>query len=210
MLKGFLAVVGGLVVLLLIVGVIATNDEQDDVDVLISDNQPANDNQSPVEEIAEDPVVATGNGEVSAPEGAVERFIPGIEPVDVYGNLENEGFTTQRNIRSSDRGSSWISEKTVAGLEYEVVTFSPDVSRVESVEATAYIDAAQKDPGSTLPFFLYISSLPYDGANPAEISAWIQENFDNDNASHVISDVRFTIYAPTPAIRMLRLERISP
>lgn len=131
--------------------------------------------------------------------------IPGLMPVDVYQNMEGKGFTTKKNF--SDNGNLWTSTYAGAGISYSVGAFSHDASSVESVQATARVtDVTNKNISAALPFFLFLSSLPYDGSNPTKVGNWLRNNFNNDKSSVTISNVEFTINAPSDFARTLVIE----
>jgi hypothetical protein len=133
-------------------------------------------------------------------------YIPGVMPVDVYLNLEDEGFTTERKFRDSESGHSWTSQYAVPGLEYEVVTFSRDINRVESVSAYIMIDPAQKRPEAAQMFLLYLATLPYEGADPEAAQEWIRENFNTHQAETVIGGVSFRMLAASDMVRGIVIE----
>lgn len=134
------------------------------------------------------------------------HYIMGLSPVDVYLNMEKQGFVTEKRL-SSEYGNFWISTESVPGIDYRVETYSSNVNNVENVRASAIVDLSQKYISATQQFFVFISSLPYNGADPQRAGRWIQDNFNNDKATIVIGDARFTIYAPTSACRMINIEK---
>jgi hypothetical protein len=137
-----------------------------------------------------------------------QKTIKGLMPVDVYLNMEKQGFTTVKLF--TDEGSSWTNKKSDAGIDYEVSTYtSSGASSVENVRATAWIDVSQKKISATLPFFIFASSLPYDGSNSQQAEKWIQNNFNKKKATTVIGGVKFTISAPSIMMRIMLIEPIN-
>lgn len=135
-------------------------------------------------------------------------ILPGLEPVDVYLNMEKMGFVTEKI--SSEFGYSWFCRKNYAGIKYEVSFSSLDGRTVETVTATAMIeDVLNKNIIATKPFFLTIGSLPFDGNEPRKAAEWINENFYNNKKSIIISGVEFTIIAPTNFVRTLRISKVQ-
>ena len=136
-----------------------------------------------------------------------DNKIPELKPVDVYLNLEKQGFTTTKNL-SSEYGNSWDCKSSSAGIDYHVNVFSDDVNSVERVRATAMLNGIEdKQIIATMPFLKYVASVPFEGNDPAKFAEWLDKNFDNDKQSLTISDVKFTIYAPTKLLRMLDIEK---
>lgn len=136
-----------------------------------------------------------------------DKFISGLAPVDVYLSLEKEGFTTTTN--SSEYGNSWTSKQSIYGIDYTVETYSTNSNNVISVRATAIIDLTQKKIEATQQFLRYISSLPYDGSNPQEAGKWLVDNFNTDKATTTIGGAKFTLSAPSVALRMLTIEKAN-
>ena len=104
-------------------------------------------------------------------------------------------------------GNLWISTENYAGIDYKVETYSSNIDNVESVRGTAMIDVNQKQIIATQQFFIFISSLPYKNSDPNKAGQWVKDNFDNDKASIIIRDAKFTMYAPSVALRMMTIEK---
>jgi len=138
-----------------------------------------------------------------------QKTIKGLMPVDVYLNMEKRGFTTAK-LFIPDEGNSWTNKKSDAGIDYEVSTYtSSGASSVENVRATALIDVSQKKISATLPFFIFVSSLPYDGSNSQQAAKWVQNNFNKKKATTVIGGAKFTILSPSIMTRMMLIEPIN-
>ena len=134
------------------------------------------------------------------------KYISGLSPTDVYLNMEKQGFKTEK-LLSKEYGNMWTNKKTIDGMDYTVQTYSSNINSVESVRATAMIDVINKDIVATQQFFMFISSLPYEGSEPQNAMDWVKDNFNNDKATITIGDVMFTISAPTKQARMLLMEK---
>lgn len=132
--------------------------------------------------------------------------IPGLMPVDVYLNMEKQGFKTTKTF-SAEYGNLWESKYDDNEINYSVSTFSKDTSSVESVKATATLVNMNKSILASKQFFIFVSSVPYEGSNPNQIGKWIEDNFNMDKATMTISKVKFTIYVPTKSARILTIER---
>lgn len=133
------------------------------------------------------------------------RYIPRLSPTDVYLNLEQRGFKTEKSF-NSEFGNLWTSTHSVVGIDYRVEVFSYNIENVVSIEATAMVDANEKDIVATKQFFQLVSTLPYENANPKQASSWVDKNFNNDKATTQIGGVTFTMIAPTQYVRMLLIE----
>ena len=131
--------------------------------------------------------------------------IPGLSPSDVYVNLEKEGFKTKRTF-DSENGNLWSSTRSAYGIKYKVDMFSYSTKNVVSISATAMIDVNEKDIVATKQFFQFMSTLPYDNANPKLAASWVDKNFNNNKATTTIGGVTFTMLAPTQFVRMLLVE----
>lgn len=132
--------------------------------------------------------------------------ISGLAPVDVYLNLEKQGFKTKKQL-GGEYGNLWTSTQSYDGMDISVETFSYNTNSVVSVQASVMVDVNYKNIIAGKQFMRYISSLPYDNSKPDDAVKWVDENYDKDKASTEIGGVRFTIYAPSVAVRMLRIEK---
>lgn len=145
------------------------------------------------------PQTVTSEGHADIP------CIPGLSPSDVYVNLEKEGFKTEKTF-DSENGNLWSSTRSANGIKYKVDMFSYSTKNVVSISATAMIDVNEKDIVATKQFFQFISTLPYDNANPKLAANWVDKNFNNNKATTTIGGVTFTMLAPTQFVRMLLVE----
>lgn len=134
------------------------------------------------------------------------KHISGLAPADMYLNLEKKGFQTKKEL-GGEYGNSWTSTQSYEGMDLMVETFSFDTETVITISATAMVDVSIKKIEASKQFMKYIATMPYDNAKPEEAAKWVDENFNNDKASTVISGVRFTMYAPSGAARMLNIEK---
>jgi hypothetical protein len=105
------------------------------------------------------------------------RNIPGLTPQDVYLNLENRGFKcSEPELMGPENEVRWTCEKQEAQGEYSVEINSKDANSVRFVEARvisyepARADALAKD------FLAYVATIPYEGAQPHEAKAWVEQN----------------------------------
>lgn len=86
------------------------------------------------------------------------KYIKGLAPVDVYLNIEKQGFTTDKQL-GEEHGNSWTSTKNYAGIDYKVETYSSNIDNVESVRGTAIIDVTQKQIIATQQFFFFLCHM---------------------------------------------------
>lgn len=133
------------------------------------------------------------------------QYIPGLSPADVYLNLEQREFKTEKSF-NSEYGNLWTSTHSVVGIDFRVVVFSYNVENVVSVQASAMVDPKEKKIVATKQFFQLVSTLPYENASPEQAASWVDKNFDNDKATTEIGGVTFTIIAPTQYVRMLLID----
>src|SRR5690554_4557766 len=133
-----------------------------------------------------------------------EKAIKGLKPVDVYLNLEKEGFTTEKSLGGDIKG--WTNKKQEIGGVFIVETISSNTSSVESVRATvnANINA---DMSKTLPFFKYVASLQYEGSDYESTTKWLEDNFDSSESDTIVGGVKFTIRNPSQIVKTLNIEK---
>ena len=132
--------------------------------------------------------------------------IPGLFPVDVYGNLENQGFTCEGPDPIGDDEVWWNCERQESMSDYTVEIWGPDASSVRLVEATVL----SFDPSATnelaADFLGYVATVPYEGSNPEEAKLWVEDNADaTRRVSTEISGVSYTLYG-TEGSRILEIK----
>ncbi|MBL7954398.1 MAG: hypothetical protein JNJ91_05125 [Flavobacteriales bacterium] len=130
--------------------------------------------------------------------------ISDLNPVDVYLNLEQRGFTVTKNLKPGQL--SWTCRQTWPSVEFVAETFGPEVDRASLVRATVTADGVNKTALAGRDYLLLVASVPYTGAQPQVAHDWLLANFDNDSATTSIGGATFTLYAPTQAFRMLTIQ----
>jgi hypothetical protein len=136
---------------------------------------------------------------------AVEpAVILGLQPVDVYLNLTNKGF--------SKKGPSLIDgtyiiecRKEERGIIYNVAIFGPSVSSVNAIKADVIQSTRpQEETGEAAKDFLgYIASIPFKGSDPAANRQWVEEHVDGGEAT--LDGVKFSVNANAPFVRLLKI-----
>ncbi|MGR3790053.1 hypothetical protein ACUXZJ_11435 [Flavobacterium sp. TN-1] len=137
-----------------------------------------------------------------------DKAIKGLMPVDIYMNLEKKGYQITKN-HSAEYGNIINCKNSDSGIDYIVDVYGDNENPVLEVRATASLNGmdSEKKIIAVKPFIKYISSIPYEGSNPSKISDWLEKNFDNNGASIIVSDVKFTLNAPTKFVRMLNIQK---
>lgn len=126
--------------------------------------------------------------------------IPGLKPVDVYGNLTGRGFSKEgpKFIGGILPGTLWILRNPGEDRDFRVTITGNDANTVRAILATGMIYGPLADFANVSREFLgFVASVPYDGAKPAEARRWVEANVGT-NASTVIAGVRFELFAPKP------------
>lgn len=142
-----------------------------------------------------------------APESGEEvasSLIPGLNPVDVYLNLEQRGFTVSKNLKPGEL--SWTCTQTWPSVEFVAETFGPEVDKASLVRATVTADGVNKTALAGRDYLALVASIPYTGAQPQVAHDWVLANFDQDSSTTNIGGATFTLYAPTEAFRMLTIQ----
>jgi hypothetical protein len=124
--------------------------------------------------------------------------IPGLYPVDVYGNLTDKGF------ESTDATEGVYSyEDRNARRQYQVEIFADTPNEVNAVDAMSQ-RYTPGDPDQTARRFLgFVASLPYEGAKPKQARNWVENNVGSTDST-VINGVKFNL-SEGGTTRMLRI-----
>ena len=135
-------------------------------------------------------------------------IIPGIVPGEIYVNFEKLGYKIDKLF--STEGSFFICSSTKNGINYEVKIYcEKGVSKINSIRLTATRIYPQYNKVDDFkPFLKYGCSVPYDGADPKEVSSFIDANFFKRNTKIIIGGVKFTMNCPTEFVRMIDIEKV--
>lgn len=132
--------------------------------------------------------------------------IPGLQPVDVLQNL-NQEFIRTGPQKLGDRFYWKCSFKTYKN-ELTVNIASSSVSSVCNIEAVA-VNFSGLDAGEIASdFFGSVATLDYDGSSPSDAREWVVANINN-TASKTIGPVTFkiTTNSSSPLVRTLLITR---
>lgn len=156
-------------------------------------------------------VIATDSPEAAAERNAQQehiakaehRVIPGLNPVDIYVNLKQRGFTVKDSYNPGysihDCEQAWPSVTFVASVG------GPGSRAVDDIRATVMADGVQKTALAGRDFLALIASVPYTGANPDMAHQWVVDNFNRDSAIITIGGAVFVLKAPNPVFRLLSI-----
>ncbi|MEI6914245.1 MAG: hypothetical protein WCL39_03850 [Armatimonadota bacterium] len=130
------------------------------------------------------------------------KGISGVAPVDVYLNMEKQGFTTKKDF--SNGKCMWSSSKTINMTTYGVDVYSSNVNTVERVNAMGGT-TTDKDADAVFRKFLgYVATLQYEGSQPEVARQWVESNIGSKGKMS-IGGVTFEIDAPAPTGRWLSI-----
>ena len=127
------------------------------------------------------------------------KYIPGLQAVDVYGNFEKKGFTTNKDIAADH--STFTSSMTDGEKVYTVRALGAKPSSINKIEASVTFsnpDAISKQ------FIGFAASVPYTGSNGTAATQWATDHFDKGGDT-TIGTVRFVLTAASPTARVLAL-----
>ena len=133
------------------------------------------------------------------------KYIKGLLPADVYGNMNSRGFDT-KNYSEMGMGHTWISKLTQADFNYEVTAWSEDDDKkVQTIKAIA-ICKPSNTIAESVQFFQMVSTLPYNNSQPQIAAKWVFDNFDKSEVSTTIGGVKFTLLSKTDYEKILLME----
>ncbi len=118
--------------------------------------------------------------------------IPGISAVDIYGNLENIGFSCSGPDVGSDRLAFWECKEETSEHLYLVEILGESPSEILTVQATALNYSTKPIDIIAKKFFGYVASVPYDNSDQVSAKNWVMENIAQ-KTNKVINGVKFTI-----------------
>lgn len=136
-----------------------------------------------------------------------DNGIEGLNAVDIYLNLEEKGYTIDKQYTSKE-GTLYYCDKKEIAIEYNVTMFKNTNDKVEEVKISATLTGLEnKKIIAVKPFLKYVSTVQYEGSNNSKITRWIEDNFNNDKASIIIGQAKFSIFAPSEFTRLVLIEK---
>ena len=146
---------------------------------------------------------ANGNqvGVIAEKEVNSLKVIPGLAPVDIHLNLENMGFTIDKNIGVD--GCFYNCTKTKLECDFHCRVYGENPSSVEEIKAS-YMSYTGESVGESAKTFLgYIATMPYDNSNPQQAKKWVLDHINKDATTN-IGGVNYEMFA-RKNIRTLRI-----
>ena len=136
------------------------------------------------------------------------RNIPGLTPQDVYLNLENKGFKcSEPKLMGHQNEVRWTCEKQEAQGEYLIKIDSSDANSVRLVKARVISQDPARADALAQDFLGYVARVPYEGAQPEEAKAWVEQNVGS-KVSAEFGGVSYTLGAKAGS-RFLELEKLE-
>lgn len=137
----------------------------------------------------------------------VKNGIEGMSPVDIYLDLEKKGYTIDKQYEPNS-GTLYYCDKKDYAITYNVTMFKNTNDLVEEVKISATLTGLDnKNILAVKPFLKYISTVQYKGSDVNKVTQWIEDNFNNDKASIIIGQAKFSIFAPTKFTRLVMIEK---
>ena len=134
--------------------------------------------------------------------------IPGLTPQDVYLDLENRGFTcSEPELMEPEDEVRWTCERQEAKGRYLVEITSKDANSVRLLKAWVISHESARADALAGDFLGYIARVPYEGAQPEEARAWVEQNVGN-KASAKFGGVSYTLGGKAGR-RFLELEKLE-
>ncbi|MFC4687844.1 hypothetical protein ACFO4P_12945 [Epilithonimonas pallida] len=118
-------------------------------------------------------------------------IIPDLIAVDIYTNLQEKGFSVNKNIKNE--GIDIHCSLSYGGLKYDVIVTGCTPSDIISVETTA-MDASGNNSEAIKSFLGYMATLQYKNSKPQEAREWVENNLNKDGAETTIEGITFSIH----------------
>lgn len=132
------------------------------------------------------------------------QYIPEISPVDIYGNLENIGFETEKDL-GSEYGNFWISTNSNGGIDYKVEVKSDNASDVQSIRATAM--NINRNKAEVKQFLKYVGSVLflYRDSGESQFNRWVDSRFNSDGKT-TVGQVEVEIKSPSRSVCIMNIK----
>lgn len=196
-------VAGAMFVLLLILGV---------ENSIMKGSHSRRSSTEPVEEefpVSESPVTTVPSVPLMLPsvsDPVVGRVIPGLLPVDVYGNFKDRpGFVyKQANFASGNCEWNCKDEEREYLMDVTVFGSTKGVTAVEGLFQN-YLFLEEETGIRSSEFLGYLATVSYEGSQAVAAKNWVIANINQSGAKTKIGGVSYEIFATAPRTRMLRI-----
>jgi len=158
------------------------NESANDINSTKSDKQePKEVNPDSAQTVTQDVKKETSPATPSTPTDASqpitesqESVIPDLFPVDVYLNLENQGFEITKDFENC---CIWVASKSMAnGRTMGAEIYSHNASSVERINASIVGYANDDVTVMAKQFLGYVAAVPLESVNQDEIRDWVGAN----------------------------------
>jgi hypothetical protein len=139
-----------------------------------------------------------------------KEMLPGLDPYAVVSALEEQGMTATKSHMKS--GTSYTFKGAIDGvtLDANIVIWRFGKESMASGINGMTVVGLNPDIQAGKPFFGYLASLRYDGAEPTRAKAWAEANYNTDSATTIIGEAHFLIRATSQGARMLFIRHAMP
>lgn len=149
------------------------------------------------------------NTQIPTPSAFVEPIIPELTAVDVYGNLENKGFTCEkRSMSQAPIYLVWTCKDSASDYDFTVEIFAGNSMQIYAINTTALNFTSKTNTIVSGDFLSFMATLPYKDAKPTEAKDWVKNNIESHDKSTVISNVKFSIYGEAKA-KILKINHMD-
>lgn len=138
----------------------------------------------------EEPTVAEEPTEPATVES--EPVIPGIAAVDVYMNLENQGFDCEGPDPFGEL-LSWDCVLVDGTTEFSARIYGISSTAIQAISATVREEGEAPSSANAGEFFGFLATLAYDGAEPEQAREWVTQNIDS-GGEITIGTVVFSVF----------------
>lgn len=140
-------------------------------------------------------------------ESVRQEMLPGLDPYAVVESLEQQGMVASESHMKS--GTSYVFNGAFNDIELvanmTIWRFGRE-SMASGIHGMAMAGPNQNIQAAK-PFFGYLASLQYDGADPLMAKEWVETNYDADSASTIIGEAHFLIRSTSSGSRLLLIRK---
>lgn len=101
----------------------------------------------------------------------IPAAVPGLWPRDVTGNMEDRGFACT-DVREGELYYVWSCTRSLEAVMLQVDVYGRSLTSVDLIEATI-LQFNTPDDSLSAEFLGFVSTMPYDGADPEAARAWV-------------------------------------
>lgn len=134
-----------------------------------------------------------------------EKALPRLKPVDVYLNLEKNGFKTSKDFTSEVK--KYVCDYEDNSFKYQVDLFSTNHDDVTYLRSLVTLQNTDVSISEAMVFLKSMADIRFDGVDVSVVQAFIERNYNEPIKDTTIASINYKVAAPSKLVRLLYIQK---